>query len=191
MTKHPNEVTIDGDVAYIHLRDGISTIVDVSDLPFLSEYRWCAYTVKPVKNRSSPARVITNMPVGVKPSTKALPRVLLGISDTLIEVDHINCDPLDNRRSNLRICTRGENAKNREKPRRASSSKYKGVSLHRDSGRWMAFIGLNRRCRYIGSYKTDIDAAMAYDKAAIKIHGEFAKLNFPALIDNQQKEWKE
>ena len=97
-----------------------------------------------------------------------------------MQVDHINGDPLDNRKENLRICTRSENCRNR-KVRSNSRSGYKGVEI-KSSGRFQAYIGNpNMKSRHIklGTYDTPEEAARAYDKKAIQLHGEFANLNFP------------
>ena len=97
-----------------------------------------------------------------------------------MDVDHINGDPLDNRKENLRICTRSENCRNR-KVRSNSRSGYKGVEI-KSSGRFQAYIGNpNMKSRHIklGTYDTPEEAARAYDKKAIQLHGEFANLNFP------------
>lgn len=100
------------------------------------------------------------------------------------EVDHINGDGLDNRRSNLRVSTRRENARNlRKKP--GCASRFKGVARTR-GGRWRAYISDAERYangkarqRALGSFDSEIDAARAYDAAARLSFGSFASLNFP------------
>jgi len=97
-----------------------------------------------------------------------------------VQVDHINGDPLDNRKENLRICTPSENCRNR-KVRRDSKSGYKGVEM-KSSGRFQAYIGNpDKKSRHIrlGTYDAPEQAARAYDRKAIELHGEFALLNFP------------
>lgn len=91
-------------------------------------------------------------------------------------IDHRNHDPLDNRRSNLRICTRSQNGSNRRRtaPR---VSPYKGVSFHKPTGRWHARITLNGRLRSLRFHDTPEEAALAYNAAALKLFGEFAYLN--------------
>lgn len=97
-----------------------------------------------------------------------------------MDVDHINGDPLDNRKENLRICTRSENCRNK-KVRADSKSGFKGV-YQTKSGRFQAYIGNpNKVSRNIklGTYDTPVEAARAYDKKAIELHGEYVYLNFP------------
>ncbi len=99
-------------------------------------------------------------------------------------VDHINGDPLDNRRSNLRICTQQGNQWNRRKTKNPTSSKFKGVWFaknHAHTARpWRAQIKVGK-VRYLGSFATEIEAAQAYDRAATEHFGEFACLNFSPL----------
>lgn len=110
-------------------------------------------------------------------------RVILGVSDKNLCVDHINRNTLDNRRSNLRICTYSQNSMNR-KP--VGKSKYLGVSFakkRKSNGKEYFYICANIRVsgklKYLGSFKTEEDAALAYDEAAKLYNKEFAYLNFP------------
>lgn len=94
-------------------------------------------------------------------------------------VDHINRNRLDNRRLNLRLATQGQNALNRGKLRtpKAPASPYKGVTRQRD-GAWVARLGINGVRHYLGRFRTQEEAAQAYDHAARQLHKEFAVLNF-------------
>lgn len=94
-------------------------------------------------------------------------------------VDHKNGNKLDNRRENLRLATPSQSVANTAACVDGSSN-YKGVTLHRKKGKWQAQIGFRGRSRYLGLHHTQLGAALAYDKAARKIFGEFAKPNFPA-----------
>jgi hypothetical protein len=93
-------------------------------------------------------------------------------------VDHINHNGLDNRRENLRICTRVENGRNRL-PSKKSASGYKGVVKTSRGCRWQAKINIDKKQTYIGSFATAEEAARAYDAKAIEVFGEYANLNFP------------
>lgn len=91
-------------------------------------------------------------------------------------VDHKNGDTLDNRRLNLRLCTKSQNAQNRHVV--LAQSGFKGV-IATKSGRWSAHITKNYRSRHIGTFDTKEEAALAYDAEAVRMFGEFANLNFP------------
>ena len=93
-------------------------------------------------------------------------------------VDHRNHDTLDNRKKNLRVCSRQENNANAQK-RPGTSSRYKGVCWHAMSKKWAAQIDFNRKRCNLGLFAKEQTAARVYDAAAKKIHGEFAFLNFP------------
>lgn len=93
-------------------------------------------------------------------------------------VDHINGNSLDNRKSNLRVCTNSENQRNRYKTIRNTSG-YKGVRLNTKRNKYDAEIGHHGKHYYLGTFLNPVDAAKAYDEMARKLHGEFAVLNFP------------
>lgn len=93
-----------------------------------------------------------------------------------MEVDHINGNKLDNRVSNLRVCTKSQNQCNRGAPS-DGKSKYKGVCWFKITGSWKADISVNKKRTFLGYFDSEIDAAEAYNKAAIELHGEFAKTN--------------
>ncbi|MCK5172329.1 MAG: HNH endonuclease [Planctomycetes bacterium] len=93
-------------------------------------------------------------------------------------IDHIDHNGLNNRRSNLRICTSLQNARNR-RPSKQKKIKYKGVSSTKAGKKFQANITINQKQTIIGYYKTELQAAKAYDKMAKKYHKEYACLNFP------------
>ncbi|EIU7141728.1 HNH endonuclease [Pseudomonas aeruginosa] len=90
-------------------------------------------------------------------------------------VDHRDGDKLNNRRSNLREATQGENAKNTRLAKNNSSG-FKGVSKTAE-GRWRARITVGRKEIRLGNFDTREEAAAAYDRAALQLHGEFASPN--------------
>lgn len=92
-------------------------------------------------------------------------------------VDHINGNGLDNRRENLRGISQSLNNRNLSKRRSATSSRFKGVYWDTDVKRWRAILHVNKRRVYCGVHREEADAARAYNAAAIKHHGEFARLN--------------
>ena len=101
-----------------------------------------------------------------------------------MQVDHANGDTLDNRRENLRICTACENARN-HKVNVDSKSGYRGVAPTTWPGRWRAVIHINGKQKALGCYGTPEEAALAFNRAAIQHHGEFARLNvIPAAMED-------
>lgn len=94
-------------------------------------------------------------------------------------IDHLDRDPLNCRRSNLRRVTRQQNSFNRgpNQNGKPSTSKYKGVFWCRNSGRFRARIALNKKRIYLGYFDNDEDAARAYNAKAVELFGEFAYLN--------------
>lgn len=93
-------------------------------------------------------------------------------------VDHINGNGLDNRRGNLRPANDALNSRNRQR-RSDNKSGFKGVHLHKGSGRWQANVNVDGRRLYLGLHNTAEAAARAYDEAARCAFGSFARLNFP------------
>lgn len=93
--------------------------------------------------------------------------------------DHINHNGLDNRKANLRLATHRQNLCNRRNTALKAASRYRGVSLHKNTKRWTARIKVYGKTKYLGLFDDEIDAAKAYDAAARRFHGVFASLNFP------------
>ena len=143
----------------------------------------------------------------------AMHRLVMGNPEGMC-VDHINGDTLDNRKENLRICTKSQNSMNK-RLRSDSQSGYKGVyevkkpnkhkyiskktgettfHYHMPKKRFQAYIAdpdtpaKKKRHIKLGNHATAIEAAMAYDKKAIEIQGEYARLNFPEKLEEYKKE---
>jgi hypothetical protein len=96
------------------------------------------------------------------------------------QLDHINRNTLDNRIENLRKATKQQNAANSGK-RQTTSSKYKGVTLHKQTNKWQVSIGTPRK--HIGLFMTEQEAAYAYAKAANHLYGEYAYTNYNSHDD--------
>lgn len=144
-------------------------IVDEADLPLVAGKRWSVTRDRHVTTWHD------GKAVGVH-------RLIMNIVDNKeLVVDHINGDPLDNRRANLRTCTHAENLCNQKKSKNNTSG-FKGVYITKTKEgkpRFSVMISKNKRLKYLGVYDGLIEAALAYDKAARELHGEFAQLNFP------------
>ena len=104
-------------------------------------------------------------------------RVILGIDDPKIKIDHCDGNGLNNAYENLRVSTTSQNAANKRKTSGASSQ-FKGIHWYTALGKWKAMIRFNGKLMFLGHFSSEEDAARAYDKAALTCFGEFAKLNF-------------
>ena len=93
------------------------------------------------------------------------------------QIDHRDGNGLNCQKSNLRFCTQLQNTMNQRKTK--GTSRYKGVSWHKQTKKWRAAIMLHRKQHHLGCFVDEIDAAKAYDKAARELFGEFALCNFP------------
>ncbi len=103
-------------------------------------------------------------------------RVIMNPPDDMV-VDHIDSNGLNNRRTNLRVCTLLQNSYNRKTIK--ASSQYKGVRWNKRKKRWVSSISPNGKFILIGYFKDELTAAKAYDEKAKEFFGEFAYLNFP------------
>ena len=93
-----------------------------------------------------------------------------------LQIDHINGNKLDNRRSNLRFCTQSQNNMN-QKLSKVNISGFKGIYWRKDKNKWQAQIQINYKVFYLGLFKNKFEAAETYNEAAKQYFGEFARLN--------------
>jgi hypothetical protein len=100
----------------------------------------------------------------------------MGINNPKIKIDHKFGDTLDNRKQSLRLCTNDENRKN-SKLNKNNTSGYKGVIWYKPYKKWRAEITIFYISKHLGYFKNKICAACAYNNAASKYFGEFARLN--------------
>jgi len=153
----------------IPLTKGKFAVVDPEDYPRLAKYKWSVsqsrynfYACRCARGKKiSMHRLILNAPQGLL-------------------VDHIDGDGLNNRKANLRLCTIAQNNRN-SRPYRNATSKYKGVCWEKQCRKWYAKIRPNRKTISLGLFTNQIDAAVAYDRKAEQLFGQFAYLNFPDL----------
>ncbi len=163
---------------YINLTKGYQAIVDDDDFLSLNQYKW--HTLEQPKATYTALyacrKDYTND--SKKPIFVRMHRLILNAPKNF-QVDHINGNTLDNRRSNLRLCTNQQNqfncyAKN-------NRTGYKGVSwlpTIRGSKHYRSQVMVNGKYVYLGYFKTALEAAKAYDAKAKELYGKFAKTNF-------------
>lgn len=157
----------------VPLTQGIFTYVDDHDFDFLSQWHWYAGKVG-----NGTYRAMRKETVNGKTYTIYMHRVILNAPDRVI-VDHRDGNPLNNQRHNLRLCNRKQNGYNKRihnTVKLKRTSLYKGVSLAGE--RWRARIYVDGKNVSLGFYQTEIEAALAYDKAARHYFGTFAHCNF-------------
>jgi hypothetical protein len=152
----------------IFLSNGKECLVDDDDYQWASQYKW---------HESGKGYALRNKQVNGRSATVRMHRELLQVHQGL-EVDHINGNRLDNRRSNLRPATRQENVRNR-KVQKNNKCGFKGVSC--EKGRFRAYICVNNKLIHLGMFTTAEEAARARDKAEKELFGEFSRLNFPEV----------
>lgn len=152
----------------ILLTHGKFALVDDRDYEYLSQFKW---------HYDSRGYATRNTTVGGREITIRMHRVILGLTSAdNCQADHVDGNRLNNTRSNLRIATKTENLRNKAMHKNNTTG-YKGVYCRR--GRYRAHIQTEGRNIHIGTYNTPEAAARAYDEAAKKYFGKFARLNFP------------
>ena len=165
----------------IHLGDGVYTLVDIDVFYRLSRHKW---QFRSGRNRKLYAVRNVQTTNGLTKQL-SLHREIADPPEGLI-VDHLNGNSLDNRIANLRPATYSQNAQNVPK-KKNTSSRFIGVCFHKSKKKYEAYITFERKRRNLGHYEIETDAAKAYDAAAIKYFGKFAKLNFPKEIERSPR----
>jgi hypothetical protein len=150
----------------VPLTRGYKAVVDNEDYDVVSPYRWY-----PVLDDNGRVYAVTR----VNGTVTLMHRLILNAPKGT-DVDHVDRDGLNNRRYNIRLATKEQNAHNTA-PRLGGSSPFKGVSLSANGNRWRACIWLNGRQTHLGYFDSEEKAAEAYNVAAKENFGEFARLN--------------
>ena len=161
-----------GKVWGIVLADGSATGVDARDWEWLTQWKW---------HRSAQGYVIRNqaIPSGGNRTIWIHREIICAPAGQ--EVDHIDRNPFNNSRSNLRLATDSQNSINMA-PTRRNTSGFKGVSFDKKLSRWRAIIRIKGQHAWLGRHDTAEAAARAYDAKARELFGEFAYLNFPQEV---------
>lgn len=162
---------MDEETVEITTKDGTVFLIDKADFELVNAHKWHASLRKDKKTKS----IAGSVRIDGEKKVMFLHRFLLNPPKGLY-VDHINRNPLDNRRSNLRICTHEENARNTT-IHKDNTTGYKGI--YPDQGKYSVVVMKDRKRFYGGWFADPVEAARKYDELALKHHGEFASLNFP------------
>lgn len=160
-------------VIELALQHGQTALVDDEDYEKVSVYKWSAIWHRNTKRYQVRGYVNGRM--------TGIHRVIMDAPANL-HVDHINGDPMDNRRCNLRLCNNQQNHQNMRK-HRDGSSRYKGVSWLQSQRKWVAQIYVEGHNIVLGTFVDEKQAAQTYDEAAAKHFGEFAWLNSVHIKD--------
>jgi hypothetical protein len=156
-------------MAAIYTTSGHIIHVDDVDYEMANSYDWH------ISHNGYAIRRVRYTPSGTRKKVVYLHKEIFGPVPCGFEIDHINGDKLDDRRSNLRKATRSQNNGN-TKPRTGCSSRFKGVAWH-NRGYWWAYINKDGKRHNLGYYDDEVEAAKAYNNAALELFGPFARLN--------------
>ena len=165
----------------IPLTQGLVALIDEADFDLVSRFKWCAFNGSTGKTYYAQSHIRRD---NGSRTNVYMHRLLFGLTDSRTDVDHIDGDGLNNRRANLRTCSRAENLWNRG-AQANNKSGFKGVTFHKQSRKWRAEIRFNGNYKSLGYFHTPEEAHMAYCAAAAELHGEFC--NFGAMESGQKK----
>lgn len=165
----------------IKLTQNFYALVDEDDFDNLNKYKWRIsksksgnyYAIRSKYNKNTKKCEIFKMHREIMKLTK----------EDKSFVDHKNGNGLDNTKDNLRITDSTGNSRNANKTNKKTKSQYKGVTYTKSTGKWQARISVNGTRLNLGQFTLEIDAAIAYNNAALYYFKEFAKIN---LLHQQQ-----
>lgn len=175
MPKPIREIRIDGNIAHVPLTRGYEAVIDAVDAHLVSGFNWYASVDRRADGSiRSIYAVRKRRDENGREKGEHLHRVIAGATCGL-EVDHKDGDGLSNRRSNIRLATNAQNQHNQRLSARNTSG-AKGVTWHRQRGKWQAQIVISKKRKYLGCFSTVSDASRAYHAAAVSAFGEWANL---------------
>ncbi len=157
----------------IPLTQGKVALVDDDDYEWLIQWKWHYH--RSSNDRGGYAATWGSHNLSPRPHTM-MHRLILGATSGS-QIDHVNHNGLDNRRCNLRLCTRSQNAANQRAWDRCKTSQFKGVSWHKSTRKWIAYGKAYQKMHHLGLFGTEREAAQAYNEFAVKTWGEFARVN--------------
>lgn len=167
MSRKLRKIRICGEIAYVPLTKGYEAVIDAADIPLIAGRNWCAKvyprTVYAQRGTMNAKRESVSF---------LMHRVLISAPDGM-QVDHIDGDGLNNRRSNLRLATHSQNGKNQKTPSNNTSG-IKGVKWDKERKKWYASIKIEKKSKFIGRFNRIDEAQQAYREAALELFGEFA-----------------
>jgi hypothetical protein len=157
----------------IKLTQDYVALVDDEDYERINQYKWFAHI-----SRNVAVYAVRTINISkTKKISQKMHRFVLGITDSTTQVDHIDHNTLNNQKINLRKATFQQNSCNKKKPS-TNLSGFKGVCWNPSANKWQASIKVNQKCIYLGIFADSLEAACAYDMAAVKHFGMFAHCNF-------------
>jgi hypothetical protein len=156
-------IRVDGNIAYVLLPHGLEAIIDAEDAEKVGKHNWYfgknGYAATNIRNKNG------------KKIMPYLHRFIMNEPDGM-DVDHIHGNTLDNRKSQLRVCTTAENCRN-QRIASHNTSGLKGVSWHKQCKKWRSYITIHKKHIHLGLFDSPERAHQAYCEAAKRLHGEF------------------
>lgn len=166
------------ETAIIKTSNGTEIFVDAEDYPVLSRWTWgtdkishSIYAYTNIRSQKVTMHQLLTGPIGIK-----------------MVIDHIDGNGLNNTKENLRVCKASTNVQNRHNGRMGRSSRFRGVHKPTKRNGWRAMVGKDMRVHSIGTFLTEMEAAIAYDKHVLEIHGRNAFTNFRYLMNENERE---